>query len=288
MSDQIWRLGKVLQEATRFLEGKSIESSRLNAEWLLAHVLNMSRMDLYLQFDKPLNQDERERYKTFLRRRVNREPLQYIIGETEFMSLPFKVTPDVLIPRPETEVLVEKVIEQFSKAGNLQILDVGTGSGCIAISIAHRLPESELTAVDVSAKALEVATKNSELNSVADRIAFKELDVVEYSENGFQNSFEVIVSNPPYIALSEWDDLQEEVKEFEPRISLCDEGDGLKFYRILARKTKEWLKNEGWIFLEIGHTQSEAVQEIFNEVGFKTKAVLPDLNGIERVLCFQK
>ena len=287
MSEPIWRLGQVLQEATRFLESKSIESSRLNAERLLAHVLDLTRMDLYLQFDKPLNQKEREGYKSLLRRRVGREPLQYILGETEFMSLPFKVTPDVLIPRPETELLVEKVAEQFGDSDSPHILDIGTGSGCIAISLAHRLPNARITGVDVSEAALKMAAQNAGLNRVDERITFQILDILQEESGEKQSEFDVIVSNPPYIALAEWEDLQEEVREFEPRISLCDEGDGLGFYRHIASRAPVFLKPKGRIYLEIGYTQSAAVQTIFEEAGFLKKVSYPDLNGIERVLCFQ-
>jgi len=282
-------LGPVLQEATVFMRSRQIENPRLNAERLLAHVLSLTRIDLYLQFDKPLTTEEREAYKMLLRRQAGHEPLQYILGETEFMSLPFRVTPDVLIPRPETEILVEKVIERVQTVPSPTFLDIGTGSGCIAVSLAHYLPGARITAVDRSESALKIASENAEANGVADRIQFMPLDIrnPEPPEK-WDGLFDAIVSNPPYVALSEWDRLTEEIRIHEPRIALCDEGDGLAFYRLIAEKTASWLKPEGTICLETGDGQTVSVQNIFKRNGFRTESIHADLNGIDRVLIFSK
>jgi release factor glutamine methyltransferase len=289
VSGSVWRLGPVLQEASGFLQSRQIENPRLNAERLLAHVLNLTRIDLYLQFDKPLTMEEREAYKTLLRRRAGHEPLQYILGGTEFMSLSFRVTPDVLIPRPETEILVEKVIERFRTVPSPTFLDIGTGSGCIAIGLAHSLPEAQITAVDVSEKALKIAFGNAEVNGVKGRIHFMPLDIRSPESPDILNeAFDAIVFNPPYVALTEWDRLAEEIRAHEPRIALCDEGDGLVFYRLIAEKAASWLKPEGFICLEAGDRKAAAIREIFEKNGFRTEGIHADLNGIERVIIFSK
>ena len=169
----------VLKEAAQFLEARGVESPRLNAERLLAQVLRIGRVDLYLQFDQPLSLDEREAFKAGLRRRAAGEPLQYILGETEFMSLDFAVNPAVLIPRPETEILVEAVLNRFDAATPVRMLDIGTGSGAIAVSLAHYLPEAQITAVDLSPNALEVAWHNGARHGVADRIQFVQADLYD-------------------------------------------------------------------------------------------------------------
>jgi len=275
-------LSDVLTEATAFLKSKEISDPRLNAERMLAHVLQISRIELYLQFDRPLNQSEREQYKDFLRRRAAHEPLQYILGETEFMSLPFRITPDVLIPRPETEVLVELVLEDAKTEPVQTILDIGTGSGCIAVSLAANLSDVQITAADVSRKALEVASQNARLNGVQDRVQFTEGDI--QSGLDLESRFDVVVSNPPYIALNEWDKLDPEIREHEPRMALCDESDGLKFYKMMADQSESFLERGGKIYLEVGDTQSEEVLKILNEAGFSNAQSYPDLNQIHRVV----
>lgn len=289
VSESVWRLGPVLQEASAFLRSRQTENPRLNAERLLAHVLGLTRIDLYLQFDKPLTMEEREAYKTLLRRRAGHEPLQYILGETEFMSLPFRVTPDVLIPRPETELLVEKLVERFQSVPSPMFLDIGTGSGCIAVSLAHYLPEAQITAVDLSQSALQIASGNAEANGVAERIRFIPLDIRNpESPEKWDGLFDAFVSNPPYLALSEWDGLAEEIRAHEPRIALCDEGDGLAFYRLIAEKAASWLKPGGTVCLEVGDGQAPFVRDIFKGRNYQTEDIHADLNGIERVFIFSK
>jgi release factor glutamine methyltransferase len=274
----------VLKEAALFLGRSGIENPRLNAERLLASVLKSDRVGLYLQFDKPLSAGERESFKVLLKRRAGHEPLQYLLGECEFMSLPFRVTPSVLIPRPETESLVEKVLESLKHSGAVRILDVGTGSGCIAVSLAKMLPESSVDAVDVDPSALALAKSNAERNGVPDRLRFLQADVRNDGIiQGAGPAYDAVVSNPPYVSVSEWTNLPKDVRDFEPRVALCDEGDGLSFYRIIAMKAKTLLLPAGKLFLEIGFGQKDGVTGILRTNGYVNVRTFPDLNGIERV-----
>ena len=280
-----WKLVDVLKKATGFLDSKAIENPRLNGELLLCDLLGISRMDLYLQFDRPLTVDERNKYKDLLRRRESHEPLQYILGETEFMSLSFKVSSHVLIPRPETEILVERVIDCMKDKKHAHILDIGTGSGNIAVSLVRYLEGADVVASDVTKDILNIARHNAEVNGVSDKIRFTQADV---SEEGFQKEFpspfDVIVSNPPYVALEEWDTLPREIREYEPRTALCDEADGLTFYPIIAQKGKGMLKPGGFLFIEVGDGQGEKVCAILKKTGYTSVAMYPDLNGINRVV----
>lgn len=275
----------MLKEAGLFLGRSGIADPRLNAERLLASVLKLDRMGLYLQFDKPLSSAERESFKALLKRRAGHEPLQYILGETEFMSLCFRVTRDVLIPRPETEILVERAVESCKGLGPVRILDIGTGSGCIAVSLAKMLPESNIDAADVSPSALSGARSNAELNGVAERVHFLEADVSgEDFIKTVHAPYDVVVSNPPYVSLAELPSLPKDVRDFEPRTALCDEGDGLSFYRIIALKAAILLSPGGKLFLEIGLGQKNSVFEILQSAGFTGIKAYPDLNGIDRVV----
>jgi release factor glutamine methyltransferase len=275
-------LTDVLSEATAFLKSRGIFDPRLNAERLLAHLLDLKRIDLYLQFDRPLAQSERDAYKALLRRRADHEPLQYIIGVAEFMSLPFRVTPDVLIPRPETETLVERILEDAKTETIHTILDIGTGSGCIAISLAANLKDVRITALDASKAALEIASRNADLNGVQDRIQFIERDIQTGPE--FESRFDIVASNPPYVALDEWDRLDPEIRNFEPRLALCDESDGASFYRVIVEKSKFLLQKGGRLYLEVGDTQGERVRNLLVEAGFSDVEIFQDLNQIHRVV----
>lgn len=285
---QHWTLIKVLKEATLFLERRGIDSPRLNAERLLGFVLGFSRVDLYVNFEKPLSEKERDAYKRLLRRRGMFEPLQYILGETEFMSLSFKVTPDVLIPRAETEILVEKVIASIDMDDPVRLLEIGLGSGNIAVSLLNNLPDARVTGVEISKSALDLAKENAERNGVIDRICFLQADI---REDGFIEKvgppFDFVVSNPPYVSLSEWNSLPLEIREFEPRHALCDEADGLSFYRIIGRKGTQALKRGGRIIFEVGNQQGSKIRTICHELGYRNISITPDLNGFERVVIGQ-
>jgi len=284
-----WRVIDLIQWTTQFFEKKKIPDARLNAERLLGRVLGLNRVQLYLRFEDILMQSELDDFRKHVKRRLNNEPLQYILGETEFMSLPFKLTPSVLIPRPDTEILVEQVLEQTPQNVKISILDIGTGSGNIAISLAYYLPQSRIVAVDISQEAIEVARENAILNHVNERIGFEREDVFDNSfAMKFGNGFDRIVSNPPYISETEFKTLPEEVRSFEPSIALRDGADGLTFHRRISQVAVEMLAPGGKIFLEVGQGQSKDVQNILEQDGFQKVYVVKDLAGIDRVLVGEK
>ena len=282
---QQWTLNQVLNRAFSFLKSKQVENPRLNAEHLLAHALGKSRLDLYLDFKKPLTEPERDRYKKLLYRRAEHEPLQYIMQETEFMSLPFFVNPEVLIPRPETEVLAEQVINWSKDNKVTSILDIGCGSGALAVSLAKYIEEANITAVDISENILTVAQENAEKNSVSEKIDFICLDVKndDFADK-MGKKFNIIVSNPPYISQEEWKTLPQEVQNYEPRISLCDEADGLSFFPLISRIALSLLPSGGALFFEVGYTQSGEVEAILSKQGYKDIRKIKDLNQMERVV----
>ncbi len=292
IAEKEWNITRLINWTSEYLQEKGFENAKLNAERMLAHVLSLDRLHLYLNYDRPLTAEELQRFKRLLQRRLRWEPLQYILGETEFMSLPFKVNPDVLIPRPETEILVEKVLEfcqsQFSNKLEIHILDIGTGSGCIAISLARYLSNAQITALDISPEALKIARENALLNQVDNRLDFVLFDFLntDIPRNWF-NKFHVIVSNPPYIARHEFDSLPKEVKDFEPPIALLDGGDGLTFHRKISETAPRLLKAEGIVAVELAMGQAEKVKPLFAEKGFKKITIFTDLTGIERVLIGQ-
>ncbi len=273
---QIWKVIDIIQESTAFLKTRGIENPRLNAEQLLADLLGLSRIELYIQFDRPLTTDERNACKVLLKRRANHEPLQYITGSTEFMSLPFKVTPDVLIPRPETEVLVEKVIEAAGEHA-WHILDIGTGSGCIAISLAHYCSNCQITAWESDKNTMKIAIENGKFNQTDDRIHWQVVNILDLKQFEDVNKFDLIVSNPPYVTENEWKHLDPQIRDHEPKIALSDGGNGLLFYHEISHKAKHLLKPEGWLFFEIGDKQAKAVHQIMFSEGFKNLETHQDL-----------
>ena len=286
-----WLLIEVLKQATVYLESKGIENARLNAERLMGHVLQLPRMELYLRFDQPLGQRERDAYKNLLRRRAAHEPIQYILGSTEFMSLSFKVTPQVLIPRPETEVLVEKALSEIPRAFGsdrpISCLDVGTGCGNIAVSIATYLKNVSVTAIDRSEPAIEIATENAQDHDVLDRIEYKALDVFE--PNVIENlggQFDVLVSNPPYVTSSEYINLPMEIREYEPKHALEAGSEGTLFYQRFAQLIPSLLKRPGLVILEIGENQADIVRNMLTFDIIDEIHVCQDLTGRDRiVLC---
>ena len=269
--------------STEYLQKKGIESPRINAELLLVNILKCKRLDLYLKFDQPLKDEEINLYREFINRRGKFEPLQYITGFVEFFGLEFKVNRSVLIPRPETEILVETIIDSAEKEENINILDIGTGSGNIAISVAKNLTNSKVSAIDNSAEALLVAEENAKLNSVEDKIEFLNdsiLNGIIYSAK----KYDIVVSNPPYISIEEFQNLQPELKFYEPRTALTDEGDGFSFFRIISSKTKNILKEKGKLFFEVGKDQHKQVENILLENDFRNVTVKKDYLNIERVV----
>lgn len=285
---QHWKLIGLLNWTADYLAQKGFENSRLEAERLLAHSLHIQRIDLYVNFERPLIPDELAQFKSLLKRRLAHEPLQYIIGETEFYSLPFKVAPGVLIPRPETEILVENALQIIDK--NLpqdkviNILDVGTGSGNIAIAIAKNAAHARLTAIDISAAALKIARENAELNNVADKINFLQHDALGDWPSHFTNYFDLILSNPPYVSEAEFENLPREIREFEPRKALLGGKDGVDFYNNFCQIVKNLLRADGVVLFEIGETMGSFLEKSFQRCGFISSEIIKDLTKKDRIL----
>jgi release factor glutamine methyltransferase len=282
----LWSVDKILSWTINHFTSHKIPEPRLSAELLLAKVLNMKRIDLYLQFERILSSKERDRYRNYVKRRVKREPVQYILGETEFYGLPFKVGPEVIVPRPETELLVDAVLEAVKMSANShqKILDIGTGSGCIAVSLAKLLPDSSIWAIDVSAAALKTARANADLNEVS--VQFIEGDIFK-DTSSLLTKFDIVVSNPPYVALRDINKLEPEVRDFEPKEALFAGEDGLEFYRKFVGVIPELLERNGKIFLEIGYDQAVPLKQLFSNVDFMVEA-RKDYNHINRILILER
>ena len=268
--------------SAEYLAKKGIESPRINAELLLAHILNCKRLDLYLTFDRPLSDEEIKLYRSFLERRGKCEPLQYIVGSVEFYGLQFKVNSSVLIPRPETEILVETIIENYRAKGQVKILDIGTGSGNIAVSLAHNLPEAVITGTDICEKALGLAQENSLLNNTGGQINFLLNDIL--SNDIGQKDFDIVVSNPPYVPANEYNGLRPELRVYEPRHALTDNSDGLNYYRVITARAASLLKPGGRLYFEMGKGQAEEVKKIFKENNVTSIVIKNDYLNIERVI----
>lgn len=275
---ETWTLLRLLRWTTDYFTEKGVDNPRLDAELLLAHVLTLDRVGLYLNYDRPLVAEELDIIRPLVKRRGQREPLQYLLGSTEFWSLEFIVTPDVLIPRGDTEILVEEALGKAGAEG--QLLDVGTGSGAIVISLASELPNWQMTGLDISAPALTIAQKNLEKHQVTDQIKLLQGDLAELPAQ----QYDLIVSNPPYIAQEEWDELMPEVRCFEPQLALLAENDGLDCYQQLADQAISRLKSAGWLLVEIGYQQIEAVSKIFVAAGLVNLFVREDYSGQPRVV----
>lgn len=256
VSQEIWTTLKILDWTKDYLSGKGVENARLEAEWLLCSATDLDRVGLYLNFEKPLSESELSAFRAMVARRAKREPLQHILGTQEFFGLEFAVSPAVLIPRHDTETLVEEALAILPDAK--KILDIGTGSGCIAISLAKQLPAASVTAVDISAEALEVAKLNGENNAV--NVEFLHGSLFEPVAG---KRFDLITSNPPYIPTADINNLTPEVRDFDPRSALDGGFDGLDIYRILIPAALDYLLPGGCLLVEVGIGQAPAVSSIF-------------------------
>ncbi len=282
--------GATIWEAMKWAESCLNESGRpdahVDAKLLMLYVLDCSDTMLLLERQKVMNEEALEAYKKYVAIRQTGVPLQHITGTQEFMGLEFKVNENVLIPRQDTETLIEQLLEKLtyklaSKESCLKGIDIGTGSGCIGISLAHYLPKLKMTLVDISKQALEVALYNVKAHGLEARIEVLESNLLE-QYNGEKVDF--IVSNPPYIAKKDMEDLMIEVKDYEPHLALTDEGDGLYFYREISKLAKDYLKQDGLVAYEIGYDQGEAVKEILAKEGYSDIELYQDLAGQDRVV----
>jgi release factor glutamine methyltransferase len=277
-SQETWTTLKVLAWTKEYLSAKGIENARLEAEWLLCAATGLDRVGLYLNFDKPLNDDELASFRALIARRARREPLQHILGTQEFYGLEFEVSPDVLIPRHDTETLVAEALARRPEARS--VLDIGTGSGCIAVALARHLHDAAVTAIDISPAALEVAHRNAGRNGVA--IEFLAGSLLEPVAG---RRFDLIVSNPPYIPTTDIDGLEPEVRDFDPRGALDGGADGLDVYRALIPAAREHLNPAGWLLVEVGIGQAPAVVELFRKsADYAPPVTACDPGGVERVV----
>ena len=290
MNPQKWIIKDLLAVTAEYLKKKDIDNPRLCAEILLAHQLKTSRIKLYLNFDQPLNEKDINEYRGIIQRRLKREPVQYITGIQEFWSLEFTVGPQVLIPRPESEILVEQVVSILgakqgdSETNTASVLDLGTGSGAIAVSLAHELPKAVIWASDVSAEALKMAELNAHKHGLDARIHFIEGDLFAPLKNTSQ-AFDVIVSNPPYIAAEEYDTLPPEVGEYEPRGALDGGEGGLFFINKIILEAKDYLKPGGWLLMEMAPFQTARAMDMIEKSGFYgEKRVVKDYSRKDRVV----
>ncbi len=284
---------EALNQATRRLMDHQIENPRLNAELLLVQSMGASREELYADLHRPVKESERKKFDSSIQRRISGEPLQYILGHQEFWSIDFKVNPRVLIPRPDTELLVEQalsVLSQSPSGGKAFVLEIGTGSGAIAISLAHELEVVFVVATDISWEALLLARENARDASVESRVQFIVGDLFgPLPVCPGHEPFELILSNPPYISRSAIEALAKEVKDHEPRIALDGGQEGMDFYRRIIGEAPAYLREGGWILLEVGQDQGQRVSELIDENGLFSRAELVrDLSGIERVVKAQR
>jgi release factor glutamine methyltransferase len=270
-------LSSLVAQAAHRLRQAGVDTPRLDAELMLADLLGVGRAYLYAHPDQEVSADILQEWRRRVERRARREPLAYILGKAGFYGLEFVVTPDVLVPRPETEVLVEAVLARQP----VTVADIGTGSGCIAVAVAVSLPQVQVWATDISEAALRVARENAERHDVSERVRFLQGDLLQPLAG---MRFDVIASNPPYVAESERLALQPEVREWEPPQALFTDNDPLRFHRRLIAEAHFHLRMGGWLMMEVGMGQAETVATLLEEVGYREVRVLNDLAGIGRVV----
>jgi release factor glutamine methyltransferase len=293
MSPKTWAIKNLLKVTTDYLKEKQIENPRLTAEVLLAHQLNINRVTLYINFDQPLNELELSGYRSLIKRRLQHEPLQYITGVQEFWSLDFIVNPQVLIPRPESELLVETAINQLKPPNAFEnhppkILDLGTGCGALAISLAKDVQEAKIWATDISPGALKLANLNAKKHGVADRIEFKHGNLWNPLINQ-DITFDIIISNPPYIACEEFNDLPPEIREHEPKSALDGKEGGMYYIEKILREGPRFLNHGGLILLEMAPDQTNEALSLIGQIkGYGESSRIKDYSHRYRVVMAQR
>ncbi|MBQ8699943.1 MAG: peptide chain release factor N(5)-glutamine methyltransferase [Schwartzia sp.] len=283
MAGQVWTIGAILKWSEQYFGSHGAESPRLDAEVLLSYLLGQKRIFLYVHFDQPLTADELARYRELVKRRAAGEPVAYICGEKEFMGLAFHVTPAVLVPQPDTETLVEAAMDRLKGKEAVRVADICTGSGAIALALAHYLPGASVAATDISPEAIGIAKENAEQLELSARAEFFTGDLLAPLTG---KSFDAIVSNPPYIPSAEIADLPREVRA-EPKLALDGGADGLDFYRRLVTESAAILNDGGFLAVECGATQAGAIAEMAKDDFGKTE-IVRDLAGKERVVVLWK
>lgn len=278
------KISDALILAQKKLQQVNVESPAIDALLLLKHVTSFSKEKIIFNPNLELNENQLENFWRTISRREAREPVSHILEQREFYGLDFFVNNNVLDPRPDSESLIELVLKMFpDKKQNLQILELGVGSGCLSITLLKNFVNAAGSGVDISLKALEIAQKNSVTHQLQNRFYLQQSDLFA---NVVAQKFDLIISNPPYIAAAEIENLAAEVRLFEPRLALDGGVDGLDFYRRIANESAQFLKPEGLVVVEVGHDQKQAIVDIFMRQQFKLKRVQQDLAGVERVLCF--
>lgn len=284
-----WTVGRLLDWTRQHFQSHGIEDARLCAELLLAKAMDCRKIMLYTRYNEMPTESQRTTFRELVKAAAEHRPIAYLIGRREFYSLDFKVTPDVLVPRPETELIVERALAwcKARASHSYSLLDIGTGSGCIAITLCKRIPTMSAVATDISSGALAVAVENAVALGVSDRIRFVEADLLALpAESLPADGFDLVVTNPPYVAESEAASLPRTVREYEPATALFAGADGLSIYRRLALGAAAVVKRGGVLLLEIGRGQGDAVTALFEEAGMTLAGRYRDLAGIERTLEF--
>jgi len=281
-------LDTLLKEGKAYLKGHNISQSALDAELLFMQVLDITRIELFTKSKMKISETKQKEYIRLLEQRAQGIPLQYLKGTQEFMGLSFLVTPAVLIPRPDTEILVESVLEYGENQEFQNIAEVGTGSGCISISLAYYHPKLKIVAGDISIETLKVAIKNSVRHQVQNQIQWIQSDIFGSFPNSMKGKFDAIISNPPYIPTEDIPTLMKEVKDHEPYHALNGGKDGLDFYRRIIQEGNEFLKSGGYFFFEIGKGQEVQVGNLLKNENYEMVEVRKDLSGINRVVIGSK
>ncbi len=276
---KVRKISEIINWAIDLLTGKDIENPKLDSEYIISHVLGMSRLELNLHQEDEVAGNDLSLIQSMISRREKNEPLQYILGETNFCGLTLKVNEHVLIPRPETELLVEKIVKENPEVD--EILEIGTGSGAIAIALAANFKNAKIKAVDISNEALQIARENAAKNKVNIHFCFS--DVFE----NVTGKYDLIVSNPPYISNKEYQYLSREIRKYEPSIALLADDNGLAFYKKILCSAKDYLTEKGKIYFEIGYNLSESIKKVAKENGFRNIETVKDLNGFDRMMVIE-
>lgn len=290
---RVWKTLNLLQVTAEYFKKKGLETPRLDAEILLAHTLGCKRLDLYVHFDRPVPPDKVDAFREVVRQRSASKPVKYILGKCEFMSREFIVNESVLIPRPETEVVVETAIEKLRAMTSRPeplIVDVGTGSGNIAITLALEFPQARVIATDLYAEALAVARSNAEKHGVGGRMSLLQGDMLDVlSSSGIEGAVDLIISNPPYVAEGDLPSLAPEIRLYEPVSALIAGPDGLSAYRKLVPEALKYLRPGGWLVLELGRGQFPAVRELTESTeGYEEISAVKDMLKIDRAFCARR
>ena len=283
-NNQIWTIGRILKWTEEYFGQKGVESPRLDAEVMLSHVLGRQRIYLYVHFDEPLQAEELAAYRTMIKQRIDRVPVAYILGEKEFMGLTFKVTPDTLVPRPDTEILVQAAVDRLKQwtDADVRLADIGTGSGAICLSVLSMLDNIVADTVDISSAARTVAEENAAALGLSERVTFHTGDLLTPIR---EQQFTAILSNPPYIPEADIQELAPEVRCKEPMTALSGGRDGLDFYRRLCDEAPAMLSDDGFMAFEVGIHQAEDVAQLAEASPLIVRTeILKDYAGIDRVV----